>query len=99
MDFQSLPAAWQYVILAMAAAIGTFIVLWCHNRIETRRRKARELASGLRELGLTKLADILDAYVIADYSGMVHDCVVLAREMKTPAGPCGKQGSPANSAL
>ncbi len=85
-NFHALPAEWQYVVLTLSAAVGTFVVLWCANRIQARRKRAGELAKKLSEWGMTKLAEPLDAYSHGDYSEAIHGFVQLAKEMRTTAG-------------
>jgi len=85
-SFQTLPAEWQYLILFLAAAVGTFIVLFCANRIQARRKRAGELAVRLNEWGMTRLAEPLDAYSHGDYSEAVHGFAQLAKDMHTTAG-------------
>jgi hypothetical protein len=85
-SFHTLPAEWQYVILALSAAVGTFVVLWCANRVQARRRRAGELAKKLGEWGMTKLADPLDAYSHGDYSEAIRGFAQLAKELHTTAG-------------
>jgi hypothetical protein len=85
-SFHTLPAEWQYIILALSAAVGTFLVLWCANRIQARRKRAGELAKKLSEWGMTKLAEPLDAYSHGDYSEAIHGFIQLAKEMHTTAG-------------
>jgi hypothetical protein len=84
--FHTLPSEWQYVVLTLAAAVGTFIVLWCANRVQARRKRAGELAKRLSEWGMTKLSEPLDAYSHGDYSEAIHGFVQLAKEMHTTAG-------------
>jgi hypothetical protein len=85
-SFHTLPSEWQYVILALSAAVGTFVVLWSANRVQARRKRACELAKKLSEWGMTKLAEPLDAYSHGDYSEAIHGFVQLAKEMQTTAG-------------
>jgi hypothetical protein len=83
-NFQTLPSEWQYVILALAAAVGTFFVLFGANRIQARRKNAGELADKLTEWGLSKLATPLKAYSYGDYSEAIHGFVELAKDLHAP---------------
>jgi hypothetical protein len=85
-SFQSLPSEWQYVILALAAAVGTFFVLFGANRIQARRKIAGELADKLTEWGLSKLATPLKAYSYGDYSEAIQGFVELAKDLHASGG-------------
>jgi len=69
MDPQSL------MIYAAAAAAAVFGGKWLFTKdtqIEERRRHVQKMVAKLREMGLTKLPNLLDDYVVGDYSGMIH---------------------------
>ena len=85
-NFHTLPAEWQYIILALFAAVGTFVVLFCAGRIQTRRKNAGELADKLNEWGLSKLATPLKAYSYGDYPDAIHGFIELAKDLHAPSG-------------
>ena len=67
----TLDPALQYVLLGLAALLGTVLVLWLYNRREKRRRHALELARLMNQWGLGWFAEAYECYAVGDYSGLV----------------------------
>lgn len=71
------------LICVLAALVGLDLVLVYHRldeKREDRRRAAAQLANALSKMGLRRIPEILIAYSVGDYSGMVQqiaECVRL----------------------
>ena len=68
--FDSIPVVWQYVVIGVAALLGTVLVLWLYNRREKRRKHAIELSKLMNRWGLEWFAEAYEMYAVGDYSGL-----------------------------
>ncbi len=72
-----------YIVAAIGSIVVGFIFLALYNRREDRREWAQKASAICREWGLTRIADLLDAYARGDYSQIVRTLRQFVLEMRT----------------
>ena len=78
---------WMYVGIFSTVLAGVLLALLLYNRRERRRYRAVEVAQELGSWGLKKIAAVLLAYGVGDYSGLAKAVDALVDRLKADGLP------------
>jgi len=78
---------WMYVGIFSTVLAAVLLGLLLYNRRETRRYRAVEVAIELGSWGLGKIASVLLAYGVGDYSGLAKAVDALVDRLKQDGLP------------